>query len=113
LRLLPLKLIIRAHSRADTGRAVNGIKSAGNGIPVKRKLFKNNHLNARGDLNPILGVLFSAIFHGVSLGNFHQGRNLWKWVEAKVWSFVVDLRTNFLCVLIIVCLSAGMWRIPV
>jgi len=28
-RLLPLKLIIRAHSRADTGRAVNGIKSAG------------------------------------------------------------------------------------
>ena len=26
-----------------------------------------------------------------------------KLAEAKVWSFVVDLRTNFLCVLTIVC----------
>jgi hypothetical protein len=47
------------------------------------------------------------MFHGVSLWNFHQGRNLWKWAEAKVWSFVVYLRTNFLCVLIIICLSTG------
>jgi hypothetical protein len=29
-------------------------------------------------LEPHFRVLFSAIFHGVSLGNFHQGRNLWK-----------------------------------
>jgi hypothetical protein len=47
------------------------------------------------------------MFHGVSLGNFHQGRNLWKWAEAKVWSFVVSLPTNCLRVLIIVCLSTG------
>jgi hypothetical protein len=54
-----LKPIIPAHSRADIGRAVNGIKSAGIGIAVvKRKFFNNNHLNARGDLNPILGVYF-------------------------------------------------------
>jgi hypothetical protein len=31
-----------------------------------------------GGLEPAFRVLFSAIFHGVSLGNFHQGRNLWK-----------------------------------
>ena len=35
---------------------------------VKRKLFNNNHLNARGGLEPLFRVLFSAIFHGVSLG---------------------------------------------
>jgi hypothetical protein len=56
-----------------------------------------------GGLEPDLRVLFSAIFHGVFLGNFHQGRNLWKWAEAKVWQIVVDLRTKFLCVLIILC----------
>jgi hypothetical protein len=37
-----------------------------------------------GGLEPRFRVLFSAIFHGVSLGNFHQGRNQWKWAEAKV-----------------------------
>ena len=56
---------------------------AGNGIPVvERKFFKNNHLkvgiSARGGLEPAFRVLFSAIFQGVTLGNFHQGRNLWK-----------------------------------
>jgi hypothetical protein len=35
-------------------------------------------------LEPDFRVLFSAIFHVVSLRNFHQGRNLWKWAEAKV-----------------------------
>src|SRR5580692_706371 len=30
---------------------------------------------ARGGLEPHFRVLFSAIFHGVSLGDFHQGRN--------------------------------------
>jgi hypothetical protein len=60
-----------------------------------------------GGLEPDFRVLFSAMFHGVSLGNFHQGRNLWKWAEAKVWSFVVNLPTNCLRVLIIVCLSTG------
>jgi hypothetical protein len=49
-------------------------------IPViERKLFKNNNLkasiSARGGLEPAFRVLFSAIFHGVSLGNFHRGRN--------------------------------------
>jgi len=29
-----------------------------------------------------------------------------------VWQIVVDLRTNFLCVLMILCLFTGMWRIP-
>jgi hypothetical protein len=66
-----------------------------------------------GGLEPDFRGLFSAIFHGASLGNFHQGRNLWKWAEAKVWSFVVNLRTNFLCVLIIVSLSTEMRRNPV
>jgi hypothetical protein len=49
------------------------------GIPaVERKFFKNNHLkmgiSARGGLEPAFRVLFSAIFHGVSPRNFHQGR---------------------------------------
>jgi hypothetical protein len=61
-----------------------------------------------GGLEPDFRVLFSAIFHGVSLGNFHQARNLRKWAEAKVWYFVADLHTNFACVLNIVCLSTGM-----
>jgi hypothetical protein len=67
----------------------------------------------RGGLEPDLRVLFSAIFHAVSLWNFHQGRNLWKWSEAKVWSFVVYLPTNFLCVLIIVYPFRGDVKIPV
>jgi hypothetical protein len=37
-----------------------------------------------GGLESHFRVLFSAIFQGVSLGNFHQGRNLWKVAEAKV-----------------------------
>ena len=42
-------ILFAAHSRADIGRAVNGIKSAGIGIAVvKRNLFNNNNLNARG-----------------------------------------------------------------
>jgi hypothetical protein len=40
-------------------------------------------------------VLFSAIFHGVCLENFHQGRKLWKVAEAKAWSFLVNQRTFF------------------
>jgi hypothetical protein len=47
---------------------------------LERKCFKNNDLqdgiSALGGLEPALRVLFSAIFHGVSLGNFHQSRNL-------------------------------------
>jgi hypothetical protein len=54
-----------------------------------------------GGLEPHFRVLFSAIFHGVSLGNFRQGRNLWKVAEAKVWSFLVSPRTFFMYVLII------------
>gem|GEM_PF-4475470 len=44
-------------------------------------------ISAQGGLEPAFRVLFSAIFHGVSLGSFHQGRNLWRVAEAKVWSF--------------------------
>ena len=62
-------------------------------------------LIARGGLEPGFRVLFSAIFHGAFLGNFHQGRNLRKWAEAKVWHFVADLHTKFLCVLVVLCLS--------
>jgi hypothetical protein len=47
-------------------------------------------IHVLGGLEPHFRVLFSAIFHGVSLGNFHQGRNLWKVAEAKVWSFLVS-----------------------
>jgi hypothetical protein len=54
-----------------------------------------------GGLEPHFGVLFSAIFQGVSVGNFHQGRNLWKVAEAKVWSILVNPRTFFMCVFII------------
>jgi hypothetical protein len=60
-----------------------------------------------GDLNPILGFYFP-LFPGFTRENFHQGGNQWNWAEAKVWSFMVYLRTNFLSVSIIVCLSAGM-----
>src|SRR5271166_811247 len=59
-------------------------------------------------LEPHFRVPFSAIFQGVSLGNFHQGRNLWKVAEAKVWSILVNPRTFFMCVLIVFYLpSAG------
>jgi hypothetical protein len=54
-----------------------------------------------GGLEPHFRVLFSAVFQGVSLGNFHQGRNLRKVAEAKVWSILVNSRTFFMCVLII------------
>jgi hypothetical protein len=52
-------------------------------------------VSARGGLEPGFRVLFSAIFPGVSLENFHQGRNRWKWAEAKVWYFVAALHTSF------------------
>jgi len=54
-----------------------------------------------GGLERHFRILFSAIFQGVSLGNFHQGRNLWKVAEAEVWSILVNPRTFFMCVLII------------
>jgi hypothetical protein len=37
----------------------------------------------------------------VPLGNFYQGRNLWKVAEAKVWSILVNSRTCFMCVVIV------------
>jgi hypothetical protein len=58
-----------------------------------------------GVFEPHLRVLFSAIFPGVSLENFHQGRNLWKVAEAKVWSVLVSPRTFFVWVLIIFYLT--------
>ena len=66
-------------------------------------------ISARGGLEPHFRVLFSAIFQGVSLGKFRQGRNLWKVAEAKVWSVLVNPRTFFVWVLIIFYLtSAGL-----
>jgi hypothetical protein len=59
-----------------------------------------------GGLNPVLGSVFR-YFPGFTRENFHKGGKRWNWPEAKVWSFVVDVRTNFLSVFIIVCLSAG------
>jgi hypothetical protein len=37
-----------------------------------------------GDLNPLSGFCFPAVFHGVSLRDFHQGSNLRKGVESKL-----------------------------
>ena len=70
-------------------------------VDLKRKLFNSNHLNARGGLEPAFRVLFSAIFQGVSLGNFHQGRKPRILVEGKLLQTVANLRTNFFCVLVI------------
>ena len=71
---------------------------AGNSISVvERKLFKNNHLqvgiSARGGLEPHFRVLLSAIFHGVSLGNCHQGRKWRILAEAKLLQTAASLRT--------------------
>jgi hypothetical protein len=81
---------------------------------VRPRIMPNLRLNSspllEGDLNPPFRVLFSAVFHGVSLGNFHQGRNPWKVAEAKLWSFLVISRTFLVCVLIIFGLS-GLRRI--
>jgi hypothetical protein len=46
-------------------------------------------------LEPHFRVLFSAIFHGVSLGNFHQRGKQWKAVEAKLLQTAASLRTFF------------------
>ena len=57
------------------------------GKSIKGVVFcgpRNFLLCSEGGLEPALRVLFSAIFHGVSLGNFHQGSNLWKGVESKL-----------------------------
>jgi hypothetical protein len=40
--------------------------------------------SARGGLEPHFRVLVSAIFHGVSMGNFHQGGKLWNRVERNL-----------------------------
>ena len=37
-----------------------------------------------GGLEPAFRALFSAIFHSVSLGNFHQGSSLWNGAEEKL-----------------------------
>jgi hypothetical protein len=45
--------------------------------------------SARGGLEPAFRVLFSAIFHGFSLGKFHQGRKRRILVEGKLLQNVV------------------------
>jgi hypothetical protein len=52
-------------------------------VDLKRKLFNNNHLNARGGLEPAFRVLFSAIFHGVSLG-----------ISIRVESYGIERKQN-------------------
>ena len=42
-----------------------------------------------GGLEPHFRVLFSAIFHGVSLGNFHEGRKRRILVEGKLLQIYV------------------------
>ena len=66
-----------------------------------------------GGLEPHFRVLFSAIFQGASLGNFHQGRKLWKVAEAKVWSILVNPRTFSMCVFIVFYLSSTAVKTPV
>ena len=56
-------------------------------------------ISARGGLEPRFRVLFSAIFHGVSLGNFHQGRKWRILVEAKLLQTAASLRTCFALVI--------------
>jgi hypothetical protein len=58
------------------------------GVPEKRDYFGaqillNFLLCSGGDLEPAFRVLVSAIFHGVSLGNFHKVRNSRKAAEEK------------------------------
>ena len=52
-----------------------------------------------GGLEPHFRVLFSAIFHGVSLGKFHQGRKRPILVEGKLLQSVAYLHALFLRVL--------------
>jgi len=54
-----------------------------------------------GGLEPHFRVLFSAIFQGVTLGNFHQGRKRRILAEEKLWRFVAALHTNFFYVLVV------------
>jgi len=51
-----------------------------------REAFRNADAEnrPRGGLEMLFRVPFSSIFHGVSLGNFPQSRNLWKEVESKL-----------------------------
>jgi hypothetical protein len=49
-----------------------------------------------GGLEPHFRVLFSAIFHGIALGNCHQGRKRRKVAEAKVCR-LWRLYAHFLC----------------
>jgi hypothetical protein len=56
--------------------------------------------NVLGGLERDFRVLFSAIFHGVSLRDFHQGRKQRILAEEKLWRFVAALHTKFLYVLV-------------
>ena len=61
----------------------------------KRKLFTNNHLNARGGLEPDFRVLVSTLFHPHCPGKLPLG---WKIVESSGSKRVASLRTRFFCV---------------
>ena len=56
-------------------------------------------LCARGGLEPHFGALFSAIFQGFSLGDFHQSGKQWKVVEAKLLQTAANLRIFFVLVI--------------
>jgi hypothetical protein len=53
-----------------------------------------------GGLEPHFRVLFSAIFQGVTLGISIRVETCGSERKQKVWHFVVDLPTKFLCVVL-------------
>jgi hypothetical protein len=63
--------------------------------------FLSSTIDSTYSVSSLVGVLFSAVLDGISLENFHQGRDLRKVAEAKVWSILVKSPTLFICVLII------------
>ena len=65
-----------------------------------------------GGLEPLFRVLFSAIFHGVSLGISIRVENYGIERKENCSQSVVILRTELICVGVILCLVTGMWRIP-
>jgi hypothetical protein len=56
-------------------------------------------ISARGGLEPALRVLFSALFHSIAQGNWHQRGKQWKVVEAKLLQAAASLRTFFVLVI--------------
>jgi hypothetical protein len=52
-----------------------------------------------GGLEPHLRVLFSAVFHSIAQGNFHQSGKQWNIVETKPLQTAASLGTRYLLVI--------------